>query len=83
MSEGSPFYKDFVVFWNRGCLIIIRTGILHHTSKTIAPRVKSQARGQIYWSRALKWGIVLVCNSKSTGEMIKNKKYHFFKFLHF
>ena len=68
---------------SRGCLIIIRTGTLHCTSKTIAPRIKSQARGQIYWSRALKWGIVPLCNSKSAGDMIKNKKYHFFKFLHF
>ena len=38
----------------RGCPIIIRTDILHHTSKTIAPRVKSQARGHNNWSRALK-----------------------------
>ena len=30
----------------RGCPIIIRTGTLLPTSKTIAPRVKSQARGQ-------------------------------------
>ena len=38
----------------RGCVIIIWTGILLHISKTIAPRVKSQPRGQVYWSRALK-----------------------------
>ena len=30
----------------RGCPIIIRTGTLLHTSKTIAPRVKRHARGQ-------------------------------------
>ena len=30
----------------RGCLIITWTGILLHTSKTLAPRVKSQARRQ-------------------------------------
>ena len=53
------------------------TSIFVHKSKTINDRVKSQARGQNYCLRALKWGIVHLCNSKSTGDMIKNKKYHF------
>ena len=48
---------------SRGCPIIIRTDSLHHTTKTIAPRVKSQAKGQNSWSRALKWGIALLCSS--------------------
>ena len=39
---------------HRGCPIIIWTDVLHQTSKTIGPRVKSQARGQNNWSRALK-----------------------------
>ena len=64
----------------RGCVIIIWTGILHHNSNIIAPRVKSKSICQTYWSRALKWGIVHLCNSKSTGDMIKNKKYHFLSF---
>ena len=38
----------------RRCPLIIRTGILLHASKTIAPRVKNQARGQLNWSRALR-----------------------------
>ena len=61
--------------------MIIRTGILLHTSKTIAPRVKSQARGQKDLQRALKQGVVS-CSLKNTGNLIKNKKYYFFKFLH-
>ena len=32
-----------------------KNGLLH-TAKIIDPRVKSQARGQKNWSRALKWG---------------------------
>ena len=58
----------------RGCPIIIRTGILLHTSKTIAPRVKSQARGQNNWSRALKWGIVHLCSSNTFGDTTKFMK---------
>ena len=44
----------------------------------VLPRVKSQARGQNNWSRALKWGTVCICSSKNNGDLIKNKKYHFF-----
>ena len=38
----------------KGCTLITLTGILLHNSKTITPRVKSQARGQKNWSGALK-----------------------------
>ena len=61
----------------RGCIIIIRTGTLLHTSNTIAARVKSQAVDQDKWSGALKRGIVHHCNSKSIGDMIEMKKYQF------
>ena len=63
LSQLRPLEKYFFYLKNgleyhimspRGCPIIIRTDILHHTSKTIAPIVKSQARGQNNWSRALK-----------------------------
>ena len=68
---------------SRGCTIIIRTGILLHTSKTIAPRVKSQARGQNNWSRALKWGIVRLCSLSTfwdTTVFMKMWVFHFLRF---
>ena len=43
----------------------------------IDPRVKSQARGQNNGSRALKLGIVHLCNSRGLGDMTKKKKHHF------
>ena len=49
----------------------------------INPRVKSQARGQKNRSRALKWGIVHLCNSNDFGDMIKNKMYHFYRIFAF
>ena len=52
----------------RGWAKIIRTDILLHTSKTIAPWVKNQARGQNKWSRALKWGMVSFCSLNAFGE---------------
>ena len=57
----------------RGCTLIIWTGILIHNSNTITDRVKIQARSQNNGSRALKWGIVLLCNSNCIGDMKKEK----------
>ena len=46
----------------------------------INPRVKSQAKGQNNWSRALKWGIVHHCNLNGSGDMTKNKLCDFLEF---
>ena len=67
----------------RGCPIIIRTDFLLHTSKTIAPRVKSWARGQNNWSRALKWGIVHLCSSSTFWDTTDVMKMWVFQFLRF
>ena len=76
-----PSWATYVLnFKTRGCPIIIRTDILHHTSKTIAPRVKSQARGQNNWSRALKWGIAHFCNPNMIRGVNKNKRCLFLNF---
>ena len=57
--------------------------ILLNIIKAIAPTFTTQAKHQNNMSRALKWGTVCLCNSKIIRDMIKNKKYNFFKFLHF
>ena len=49
----------------------------------IDPRDKSQDRLQSNGSRALKWGIVHLCNLNGFGDMIKNKISNIFKFSHF
>ena len=49
----------------------------------IDPRVITQARGQNNGSRALKWGIVHLCNLNGFGDMIKNKICNFLEFSHF
>ena len=43
----------------------------------IAPRVKTQAKCKNYSSRALKWGAVYLCSSKSIGNMVNNKRCQF------
>ena len=48
-----------------------RTDILHDIIKVIASTVKTQARGQNDWSRALKWGIVCLCSFNSFEVTIK------------
>ena len=55
-TRHDPGYAGHVkeLFQNRGCLIKKFTNVLLHAAKMIDPRVKSQARGQIYLSRALK-----------------------------
>ena len=63
--------KSFVA---RGWAKIIWTDILLHIPKTIAPRVKNQARGQNKWSRALKWGIVRFCSLNAFGDTTKFMK---------
>ena len=72
-----------VSFALRGCPIIIQTDILLHTSKTIAPRVKSQAKGQNNWSRALKWDIVCLCSSSTFWDTTVFMKMWVFRFLRF
>ena len=47
-----------------------KTEIFLNIPKVIAPTVKTQPRGQNDWSRALKWGIVHLCNSNIMGGMI-------------
>ena len=49
----------------------------------IDPRVKSQASGQNNRFRALKWGIVQLCNLKGSVDMTKNKISNFLEFLYF
>ena len=58
------------------------TTVLLNTTKMIDPRVKSQARGQNYRSRALKLGIVHLCKLNSFRDMIKNKLCDFLEFSH-
>ena len=67
----------------RGCLIKKWINALLYTIKIIDPSVKSHARGQNNRSRALKWGTVCLGNSEIIRDTIRNKKYNFFKFLHF
>ena len=59
---------------NRGWAKKKCTDVLPHTAKMIDRRVKSQARGQNNWSRALKWGIVRLCSSKTFGDTTKFMK---------
>ena len=44
-------------------------------------RVKNQARGQNYWSRALKWGITHFYSSNTFGDKTKYVKISDFQFL--
>ena len=63
--------------------MIIQTGILLHTSKIIAPRVKSQARGLNNCSRALEWGIVRLCSLSTfwdTTVFIQMSLFHSLRF---
>ena len=82
-SLGSWWFLMLLLICIRGCLIIIRTGILLHTSKPIAPRDKSQARGQNNWARALKWGIVRLFNSSTFRDTIVFMKMWVFQFWRF
>ena len=50
------------------------TGTFAHNSKTVNDTVKSQTRGQNYWSRALKWGIVHFCSSSTFGDTTEYMK---------
>ena len=49
-----------------------RTDILLNITKVIAPTVKTQARGQNDWSRALKWGIACLCSFNNFEFTIKH-----------
>ena len=67
----------------RGCVIIIQTGILLHTLKIIAPRVKSQAKEQNNWSRALIWGTVRLFSTSTFWDTTLFIKMWLFQFLYF
>ena len=54
-----------------------------HTSTTIAPRDKSQARGQNSSSRASKWGIVYLCRSITFRDKSRYTKKLVSQILHF
>ena len=49
----------------------------------INARVKSQAKCQIYFSRALKWGIVHFCTLSASRDTMKFRKLLVVQFLHF
>ena len=68
---------------SRGCLIKKFPNILPNYAKTINSRVKSQAKCQIYFSRALKWGIVHLCSFNNSRDTMKFRKLLVFQFLHF
>ena len=57
--------------FTRGWFIKNATGILWYSSNEIAHRVKTQAKGQNNWSRALKCGIVCFCSFNSFEATIK------------
>ena len=46
---------------SRGCLIKKFPNVLLNNAKVVNPTVKPQAKGQNYFSIALKWGIVHLC----------------------
>ena len=79
-TKGRPM--TFGPFINRGWAKKKCTDVLLYTAKMIDPRVKSQARGQNNGSRALKWGIVHLCNLKDFRDMIKNKICNILEFSH-
>ena len=58
----------------RGCLIKKFPNVLLNKAKLVNPTVKSQAKGQNYFSTALKRGIVCLFKSSSIENMIKNRK---------
>ena len=62
------FGKDFAQMIYRDWCRKFATGILAHNSKTVNDIVKSEAKGQNYWSRALKWGAVCFCNPNMAGD---------------
>ena len=68
---------------NKVCQEKNRIDIFLHSTKVIAPTVKTQARGQNSLSSALKWGFVLLCSSNEIGNMNKNKKGKFSNFRNF
>ena len=60
-----------IIYREQVYYVLLRTAIM------IDHRVKSQAKGQNSWSRALKWGIVHLCNLSGFEDMIKDKICHF------
>ena len=65
------FLMDFWITYMRLVFVL---------AKLAAPRVKTKAKCQNNKSRALKWGIVRLCTSNITGDMIKNIKVLIFEF---
>ena len=68
---------------HRGCPIKKFPNVLLNNAKMVNLTVKPQAKGQNYFSLALKWGIVCLFKSSSIGIMTKNWRYQFFGFSHF
>ena len=73
----------FNILQNRGCLIKKFPNVLPNFAKTINPRIKSQAKCQIYFLRALKWGIIHLCTLNTSRDTMKFRKLLVFQFLHF
>ena len=73
-----------IAFWAvKGWCKKMFQDVLPNYTKIINPRVKSQAKWQIYFSRALKWGIVHLCTLNTSRDTMKFRKLLVFQFLHF
>ena len=85
LNQGNQklYFKSRDLFVNRGCLIKKFPSVLPIYAKMINLRVKSQAKCQIYFSRALKWGIVHLCTLNTSRDTMKYRKLLVFQFLHF
>ena len=74
--------KNWLSLTSKGCLIKKFPNVLLNNAKMVDSTVKPQAKGQNYFSIALKWGIVCLFKSSSIGDMIKNRNLDFFGFSH-
>ena len=61
----------------------MQKNVLPNDVKMINPKVKSPANCQIYFSRALKWGILHLCTFNNSRDTMKSIKSLVFHFLHF
>ena len=69
-------------FWAKDWCQKFATGIFAHNSKTVNDTIKSQTRGQNYWPRALKWGIIHFCSLSTFGDTTKYMKIWHCQYLH-